>query len=74
MDLDIVIVSDAMGGALPLVVNDGEVTVSEYYDLAIGAVGFGSTYPSTGVHSILGPTTVEIDAIPVVCYGVVCYL
>jgi len=72
LDLDGVAVSDAAGNPVPIAVNDGEVTVweyFEYFDLTMSVVGSGTTTPAAGVHSYLCGTVVDLEAFADTCWS-----
>ena len=49
---------------VPITVNDGEVTVTQFYTLDISVVGNGTTDPAEGTHSYMSGTTVNLEATP----------
>jgi len=51
LDLDAVKVIDFWGVAVPIIVNDGSVTVEEFFNLTISVDGSGTTDPLPGQHS-----------------------
>ena len=62
LDLDAVKVIDGSGDPVPIVVNDGSVTVEEYAYLTISVDGEGDTVPAPGVHQFTLGTDVPLTA------------